>query len=111
MAKLDFINRLHFIGACPFTAAEPKEDIENMINQTADDHPITHGKLYITFGLYFFELNFKLYTDVNLNLNRYVLETKVKKNQDYLETPQLASAMKEGTKIVHSAAENSVFTK
>lgn len=32
------------LGVCPFTAAEPKEDIENMINQTSDDHPITHGK-------------------------------------------------------------------
>jgi hypothetical protein len=30
---------------------------------------------------------------------------------EILSDPQLASAMKEGTKIVHTAAENSVFTK
>ncbi|KAI8991242.1 heme oxygenase-domain-containing protein [Mycotypha africana] len=49
------------------------------------------------------------------NMNRIIPETQVtstnKLSQDYLETPELASAMREGTKIVHSAAENSVFTK
>jgi hypothetical protein len=30
---------------------------------------------------------------------------------DFLEDPQLAGAMREGTKAVHKAAENSVFTK
>lgn len=30
---------------------------------------------------------------------------------EFLEDPQLAGAMREGTKIVHKAAENSVFTK
>ena len=30
---------------------------------------------------------------------------------EYLEDPQLASAMREGTKVVHRAAETSVFTK
>jgi uncharacterized protein (UPF0216 family) len=45
------------------------------------------------------------------NLNHYLPETKSKKNQDFLSDPQLAMAMKEGTKVVHSAAENSLFTK
>lgn len=44
-------------------------------------------------------------------MNQFLPETKQKKNQEYLTNPQLASAMKEGTKIVHTAAENSVFTK
>lgn len=30
---------------------------------------------------------------------------------DYLEDPQLAAAMREGTKVVHRAAETSVFTR
>lgn len=30
---------------------------------------------------------------------------------EFLEDPQLAGAMREGTKAVHKAAENSVFTK
>lgn len=30
---------------------------------------------------------------------------------EYLEDPQLASAMREGTKVVHRAAETSIFTK
>jgi len=45
------------------------------------------------------------------NLNHYLPETKSKKSQDFLSDPQLAMAMKEGTKVIHSAAENSVFTK
>lgn len=49
--------------------------------------------------------------DVKSALNGYLPEKKIKKNQEYLETPQLAFAMKEGTKVVHKAAENSIFTK
>ncbi|KAI7898656.1 heme oxygenase-domain-containing protein [Cokeromyces recurvatus] len=44
-------------------------------------------------------------------MNRFLPETQSKKGQDYLSDPQLASAMKEGTKVVHSLAENSIFTK
>lgn len=52
------------------------------------------------------------HVEVKINsLNHYLPETKSKKNQDFLSDPQLAMAMKEGTKVVHSAAENSVFTK
>ncbi|KAI9480330.1 MAG: heme oxygenase-domain-containing protein [Benjaminiella poitrasii] len=49
-----------------------------------------------------------------------IFEIKVNENQeaitpesesDYLEDPQLASAMREGTKVVHRAAETSVFTR
>lgn len=40
-----------------------------------------------------------------------VEEQKVEENVEYLEDPQLASAMREGTKVVHRAAETSIFTK
>ena len=30
---------------------------------------------------------------------------------EFLQDPQLAAAMREGTKVVHRAAENSVFTR
>jgi hypothetical protein len=50
--------------------------------------------------------------EVKLNsLNHFLPETLQKKNQEFLSDPQLASAMKEGTKVVHTAAEKSVFTK
>ncbi|CEP16478.1 hypothetical protein [Parasitella parasitica] len=78
-------------GGCPFVL-KAKDDIEDMMTQLSDGHPITH--------------------DVKINMfNNYLLETKPKKNQEYLSNPQLASAMKEGTKIVHAAAENNIFTK
>lgn len=38
-------------------------------------------------------------------------EVPVEQEPEYLEDPQLASAMREGTKVVHRAAETSVFTK
>lgn len=38
-------------------------------------------------------------------------EIPVEQEPEYLEDPQLASAMREGTKVVHRAAETSVFTK
>lgn len=34
-----------------------------------------------------------------------------KPEPEILENPELASAMREGTKVVHRAAETSVFTK
>lgn len=37
--------------------------------------------------------------------------TKESEPIEFLEDPQLAGAMREGTKIVHKAAENSIFTK
>lgn len=41
-----------------------------------------------------------------------VVEEEVKEDEpEYLEDPQLASAMREGTKVVHRAAETSVFTR
>lgn len=39
------------------------------------------------------------------------IEKEEEKEPEYLEDPQLASAMREGTKVVHRAAETSVFTR
>ncbi|KAI8097634.1 heme oxygenase-domain-containing protein [Halteromyces radiatus] len=61
-------------------------------------------------------------TPRNLSLNGKVLDrflpeaypikiNKAQLNQDILDDPQLAMAMRQGTKVVHSAAENSVFTR
>ncbi|EPB82257.1 hypothetical protein HMPREF1544_11021 [Mucor circinelloides 1006PhL] len=86
-----YVLSFEFLGGCPF-ASKAKDDIEDMMTQSSVDHPITHE------------------VKIN-NLNHYLPETKSKKNQDFLSDPQLAMAMKEGTKVVHSAAENSVFTK
>lgn len=40
-----------------------------------------------------------------------VEEKPIEKEPEYLDNPQLASAMREGTKVVHRAAETSVFTR
>jgi hypothetical protein len=39
------------------------------------------------------------------------LNSKEPEPIEFLEDPQLAAHMREGTKAVHKAAENSVFTK
>jgi hypothetical protein len=50
-------------------------------------------------------------------LDRFLPETypiKINKYQEHteiLDDPQLAMAMRQGTKVVHRAAENSVFTR
>lgn len=38
-------------------------------------------------------------------------ESQKQSEPEVLENPELASAMREGTKVVHRAAETSVFTK
>lgn len=54
------------------------------------------------------------------SLNQFLQKSQFEQDQqqkitgtqsDILENPQLASAMREGTKVVHKAAETSVFTK
>ncbi|KAI9486540.1 MAG: heme oxygenase-domain-containing protein [Benjaminiella poitrasii] len=81
-------------AACPFATMGKNNDMGDMMTQSSVDHTITH------------EYDVKRST-----INRYLPETQNKKGQEYLSNPQLASAMKEGTRVVHSAAENSVFTK
>ncbi|CAO3613749.1 unnamed protein product [Mucor hiemalis] len=87
--------------ACPFIVSDSEPKVERSVQ-----------------GVCPFEAGGKNSSDmmntpeVKLNtVNQFLPETKQKKNQEYLSNPQLASAMKEGTKVVHSAAENSIFTK
>ncbi|KAI8076523.1 heme oxygenase-domain-containing protein [Gilbertella persicaria] len=76
---------------CPFTS-NSDDDIKDMMSQNLGEN--------------------SLGSEVKLSsLNYFLPETQIKRNHEYLLDPQLASAMKEGTKIVHSAAENSAFTK
>ncbi|KAI7894229.1 heme oxygenase-domain-containing protein [Mucor mucedo] len=76
-------------ATCPFDKA--KEDAKDMMHQ--------NGEL-------------KTEYEVKINsLNRLLPETQQKKGQEFLSDPQLAFAMKEGTKVVHTAAEDSIFTK
>ncbi|KAI9245137.1 heme oxygenase-domain-containing protein [Helicostylum pulchrum] len=89
--------------ACPFTVSE-KEQKEVVVVEEKTACPFSKGN----------EDNKDMMnqTSVKINsLNSLLPETQQKKNQEYLSDPQLASAMKEGTKVVHTAAENSVFTK
>lgn len=79
-----------------------------MMTQTAGDHPgmcdpLEYMDSWLTISV---EYEIKPHS-----VNRLLPETQSKKGQEYLSNPQLAFAMKEGTKVVHSAAENSVFTK
>ncbi|KAF7729783.1 Heme oxygenase 2 [Apophysomyces ossiformis] len=43
--------------------------------------------------------------------NSYVFTINNSEEDAFLEDPQLATAMREGTKVMHKAAENSIFTK
>ncbi|KAI8886696.1 hypothetical protein K501DRAFT_213212 [Backusella circina FSU 941] len=83
-------------GKCPLSS-RAKDDIEDMMIQIPKD------MVTITNNEYEVKLN---------TINSLLPENRQSKlKQEILSDPELASAMREGTKIVHSAAENSVFTK
>ncbi|SAM00025.1 hypothetical protein [Absidia glauca] len=82
------------LGGCPIDN-KAKDDIEDLLSVQAPRSLSLNGKV----------------------LDRFLPETypiKINKYQDYteiLDDPQLAMAMRQGTKVVHRAAENSVFTR
>jgi hypothetical protein len=49
-----------------------------------------------------------LRSQLNLIINS---EEQKEPEPEVLENPELASAMREGTKVIHRAAETSIFTK
>ncbi|KAG0749620.1 hypothetical protein G6F62_000364 [Rhizopus arrhizus] len=99
-----------FMQGCPFSSRS-KEEITELMIQIPKDHPIlTIPELpSCDEGVTLVE-----------SLNQFLQKSQFEQDQqqkitgtqsDILENPQLASAMREGTKVVHKAAETSVFTK
>ncbi|KAI7902125.1 heme oxygenase-domain-containing protein [Cokeromyces recurvatus] len=104
-----------FKEGCPFSN-KSKEELLTLMNQIPSDHPTLNMS-----ELPSCEEGVALVKMLNQFLDRSQLENifniksenevKVEESTDYLKDPQLASAMREGTKAVHRAAETSVFTR
>ncbi|KAI8337314.1 heme oxygenase-domain-containing protein [Blakeslea trispora] len=104
-----------FKEGCPFST-KSQEEIGALMAQIPKDHPTLNMS-----ELPSCEEGIVLVKTLNRFLDKSQLETlfeikqdeeeKEKAEPEYLEDPQLASAMREGTKVVHRAAETSVFTK
>ncbi|EPB92498.1 hypothetical protein HMPREF1544_00511 [Mucor circinelloides 1006PhL] len=109
-----------FKDGCPFST-KSEQEIVDLMKQIPKDHPTLNMP-----ELPSCEEGIILVNQLNKFLDKSQLETlfdmkpkdavedlKVEEpaEPEYLEDPQLASAMREGTKVVHRAAETSVFTK
>ncbi|KAI8331986.1 heme oxygenase-domain-containing protein [Choanephora cucurbitarum] len=104
-----------FKEGCPFSSRSEQE-IAALMAQIPKDHPTLNMS-----ELPSCEEGIVLVKMLNRFLDKTQLETlfDIKQEQEpekvaepeYLEDPQLASAMREGTKVVHRAAETSVFTR
>ncbi|KAI8984222.1 heme oxygenase-domain-containing protein [Mycotypha africana] len=110
-----------FEKGCPFSN-KSKEEIVALLAEIPKDHPTLNmselpsceeGVALVKLLNNFLEKS-QLSTLYNITNEEAQSQEKVKDKEtenDYLEDPQLASAMREGTKVVHRAAETSVFTK
>ncbi|CAO3610507.1 unnamed protein product [Cunninghamella blakesleeana] len=98
-----------FTTGCPFSN-KSKEEIATLLSSIPKQHPTLNMN-----ELPSCEEGILLVKTLNQFLTVSQLETlfdtKPKDELPILENPELASAMKEGTKKVHRAAESSVFTK
>ncbi|KAI8344377.1 heme oxygenase-domain-containing protein [Chlamydoabsidia padenii] len=81
-------------GGCPIDN-KAKDDIEDLLSVQAPRSLSLNGKVLDRF----------LPEPYPIKINKY------QEHQEILDDPQLAMAMRQGTKVVHRAAENSVFTR
>ncbi|KAG1437836.1 hypothetical protein G6F56_012910 [Rhizopus delemar] len=112
LEELDPLNEVSrcpsYMQGCPFSN-RPKEEIMALITQIPKDHPILNIP-----ELPSCEEGVTLVQSLNQFLQKPQLEQEQQKKltqSEILQHPELASAMREGTKVVHRAAETSVFTK
>ncbi|KAI8091242.1 heme oxygenase-domain-containing protein [Gilbertella persicaria] len=104
-----------FKDGCPFST-KSEQEIMDLMAQIPKDHPTLNMS-----ELPSCEEGVVLVEMLNRFLDKSQLETlfdikqeeeaQAEPEPEYLEDPQLASAMREGTKVVHRAAETSVFTR
>ncbi|KAI8888266.1 hypothetical protein K501DRAFT_210725 [Backusella circina FSU 941] len=96
-----------FKEGCPFST-KTQEEVAALMKQIPKDHPALDSK-----ELALNEQGVILVKMLNGFLEKAKLENimEQEQKQEYLEDPQLAMAMREGTKVIHRAAETSVFTK
>ncbi|ORZ24162.1 hypothetical protein BCR42DRAFT_402370 [Absidia repens] len=81
-------------GGCPIDN-KAKDDIEDLLSVQAPRSLSLNGKVLDRF----------LPETYPIKINKY------QESQEILDDPQLAMAMRQGTKVVHRAAEDSVFTR
>ncbi|CEG67815.1 hypothetical protein RMATCC62417_04181 [Rhizopus microsporus] len=100
-----------FKQGCPFSN-KSREEVMSLMAQIPTDHPTLNMS-----ELPSCDEGITLVKMLNQFLQRTELEHLVtpespkQPEPEVLENPELASAMREGTKVIHRAAETSVFTK
>ncbi|KAI9289798.1 heme oxygenase-domain-containing protein [Umbelopsis sp. AD052] len=103
-----------FQEGCPFSD-KSKEELAVLIESVPKEHPLINphelpscheGELLVQ-ALNAFLSQIRQESDIILDGHAHKQADAI----EFLEDPQLAGAMREGTKAVHKAAENSVFTK
>ncbi|KAI8384436.1 heme oxygenase-domain-containing protein [Radiomyces spectabilis] len=111
-----------FQKGCPFSN-KSKEEISTMLSQIPKEHPVLNMDEIPSCaeGVMLVNLLNQFLTQAQLDTlfekrgkpEEPVVPAEEQKaiEEQLLEDPQLASAMREGTKVVHRAAETSVFTK
>jgi len=101
-----------FQDGCPFSD-KTKEELATLIESVPKEHPLINphelpscheGELLVQ------ALNAFL-SQIRHDAEALGGDESSQAQIEFLEDPQLAAHMREGTKIVHRAAENSVFTK
>ncbi|KAI8990028.1 heme oxygenase-domain-containing protein [Pilobolus umbonatus] len=92
-----------FKEGCPFSSKSP-EEMAQLISLIPQDHPVLD-----TTKLPPCNEGIELVKVLNSFLKSQGREQK--EEDEILEDPQLAMAMREGTKVIHRAAETSVFTR
>ncbi|CEP11162.1 hypothetical protein [Parasitella parasitica] len=109
-----------FKDGCPFST-KTEQEILDLMKQIPYDHPTLNMPelpscaegIVLVNQLNKFLDKTQLETLFERSPKNPVEELKVEDpvEPDYLEDPQLASAMREGTKVIHRAAETSIFTR
>ncbi|KAG2236118.1 heme oxygenase-domain-containing protein [Thamnidium elegans] len=108
-----------FKDGCPFST-KSEEEITALMAQIPKDHPTLNmaelpsceeGVVLVNTLNKFLDKS-QLAQLFSIQTKEEAIEEEIKIDEpEYLEDPQLASAMREGTKVVHRAAETSVFTR
>ncbi|KAG0168484.1 hypothetical protein DFQ28_006946 [Apophysomyces sp. BC1034] len=103
-----------FQKGCPFSN-KSKDEIQSMMSQIPKEHPVLNINELPSCdeGIVLVKLLNQFLTEAQREMlfgNNEAAPAKSEED-DILADPELASAMREGTKVVHRAAETSIFTK
>ncbi|KAF7730687.1 hypothetical protein EC973_001636 [Apophysomyces ossiformis] len=103
-----------FQKGCPFSNRS-KEEIQKMMSEIPQQHPVLNINELPSCeeGIVLVKLLNQFLTEAQREtlFGRHEVAPVKSEEEEILEDPELAAAMREGTKVVHRAAETSVFTK